>query len=320
MTDKSKKGLSRRGLIGAGAAVAAATSLPAQGAILPPPAPPAPRGPQGGSGPIRLMFVSQYHGFDRENLFSMLDEFGRDITWTHVENPAAMAFMDPKLAKDYDVFLYYDAFNGRKELPRSADGTRNFSFFDPPKEYRANLKALMQSGEKGFVFFHHSLSSWIRWPEYVEMLGGVADWDVPLTNIRGKNYPRSGYRGRTPQTITVQDKAHPITQGLPPTFEILDETYLCPMFEDSVHCLLRTDFEPVAESFRPEQAGHPRGSNMTAWVKAAERSPLAYIQHGHDNAAWTNVHFQRLMLNAIKWAASAESKAWARANPKKIFA
>ncbi len=77
---------------------------------------------------------------------------------------------------------------------------------------------------------------------------------------------------------------------------------------------------PVAESFRPEQAGHPRGSNMTAWVKAAERSPLAYIQHGHDNAAWTNVHFQRLMLNAIKWAASPESKAWARANPKKIFA
>jgi hypothetical protein len=41
---------------------------------------------------------------------------------------------------------------------------------------------------------------------------------------------------------------------------------------------------PVAESFHPEQAGHRRGMNMTAWVKAAERTPLAYIQHGHDNA------------------------------------
>jgi hypothetical protein len=51
MTGNNKMDLSRRGVIGAGAAAAAATTLPAQGVILPPPAPGAPRGPQGGSGP-----------------------------------------------------------------------------------------------------------------------------------------------------------------------------------------------------------------------------------------------------------------------------
>jgi type 1 glutamine amidotransferase len=318
MSDKSEY-LSRRSLIGASAAAAVVTTLPSQAVVLPPPAPSGPRGPQGGDGPIRVMFVSQHHPFDRENLFTMLDGFGREITWTHVENPAAMAFMDPKLAKDYDVFLYYDAFNGRKELPRGADGQRRFEFSDPPAEYRANLKKLLQNGDKGFVFFHHAISSWVRWPEYVEMTGAAAEWDVPLTNIRGKNYPRSGYRGGTPQTITVVDQSHPITAGLPPTFEIVDEAYLCPIFEDSVHPLLRTNFEPVAESFRPEQAGHPRGSNLTAWVKVAERSPLAYIQHGHDNLAWSNPYFQKLILNAIKWAASPDAKNWSHANPKKIF-
>ena len=59
---------------------------------------------------------------------------------------------------------------------------------------------------------------------------------------------------------------------------------------------------------------------MTAWVKTAERTPIAYIQHGHDNAVWTNIYFQRLMLNAITWAASSDAKAWAKANAKKIFA
>jgi hypothetical protein len=51
----------------------------------------------------------------------------------------------------------------------------------------------------------------------------------------------------------------------------------------------------------------------------AERSPVVYIQHGHDNTAWSNPAWQKLVLNAIKWAASQESKTWAHANAKRIF-
>jgi type 1 glutamine amidotransferase len=50
-----------------------------------------------------------------------------------------------------------------------------------------------------------------------------------------------------------------------------------------------------------------------------ENSPLVYLQNGHDNTAWTNPAFQTLMLNAIKWTASQEGRAWARKNPKVIF-
>src|SRR6476661_1407005 len=48
------------------------------------------RGPaQGGAGPLKVLFVSKGHPFDREGLFSTLDALGTDITWTHVEEPAA---------------------------------------------------------------------------------------------------------------------------------------------------------------------------------------------------------------------------------------
>jgi type 1 glutamine amidotransferase len=60
-------------------------------------------------------------------------------------------------------------------------------------------------------------------------------------------------------------------------------------------------------------------SNLAAYVKTAENSPVAYVQMGHDVQAWTNPSYRQLMLNAIKWAASPEAKAWAKANPKPIF-
>ena len=55
-------------------------------------------------------------------------------------------------------------------------------------------------------------------------------------------------------------------------------------------------------------------------MKTAEKSPVVYIQHGHDKLAWENPAFRRLVMNGIRWAASKEAMAWAAANPKKIFA
>ena len=156
------------------------------------------------------------------------------------------------------------------------------------------------------------------------MMGGAADWGLPINNIRGVNYPASGFRQGTEQRVTIVDKTHPITAGVE-DFDIVDEAYLCPMFEDSVHPIMRTSFQPTADKFAHAPnganvgAGHPPGSNMCGWVKTAENTPLAYIQFGHDNNAWSNPNFRKLMLNAIKWAASPEAKAWAKANPKRIF-
>jgi type 1 glutamine amidotransferase len=278
-----------------------------------------------------VLFITAYHHFDRENLFRTLDMFGEDITWTHVEHPAAPYFFDPKLAANFDVFLFFDAYAGRRTTI-NPDGTRTNRYEPPSAEMQANLKALLTQGNHGFVMLHHSIASWVHtWPPgvngtnaYVEMMGGAADWGTPLNNIRGVNYPRSGWRHATEQRITVVDKTHPVTAGVEDFF-IIDEPYLCPMFEDSVHCLTRTNFVATVENFADGPAGrnagpgHPRGSNMTSWVKTAENTPLVYIQHGHDNYVWSHPAWRRMVVNAIKWTHSSEGKAWAKANMKRIF-
>src|SRR5579872_3800521 len=325
--EENEKRLSRRALLGGAALGGAASMLPLLNAQAPQPpaagAQPAGRGGRGptpgGTGPIKVLFISKFHPFDRENLFLTLDSMGKDITWTHIEHPAAEAFFDPKLASQFDVFLFYDAYTGRVQK-QNPDGTMSTSYTEPPSDVKANFKQLLQNGDKGFVFLHHAVAAWVHtWPEYVEVMGAAADWGTPLKNIRGKDYPPSGAKGGTAQHITIVDKAHPVTQGVE-DFDIVDEAYLCPVFEDSVHCLMRTDFKPVAENFSARVAGHPPGSNMTGWVKTAERSPIVYIQHGHDKVAWENPAFRTLVLNAIKWSASKDAKDWAHANPKKIFA
>ncbi len=284
--------------------------------------------PQGGRGPIRVLLVTKFHPFERGPFFDMFDSFGDIITWTLAEQPAAEAFMNPKLAAPYDVLVFYDmAGRDRGTTPAGTVGT----IFPPATpEMKQGWKDLLRSGNKGFVFFHHSVASWLHndFPEYCEIIGGAADWGLPIT-VRGKEYPYSGFLGDVPQHVTIQDKTHPVVQGVGDAssfeggYDITDEVYLCPMFEDSVHCLLRTDFKPVDANF-PMQSGrgwhHPPGSNMSGWVKTAENSPVVYIQHGHGPSAWSNRSFQRLMTNAIQWVNTKDAKDWAKANPSKIFA
>ena len=273
----------------------------------------------GGSGPIQVLLVTKGHGFDRAPFFELFDALGETITWTHVEQPAAQVFWDPKLAEPYDVFVHYDAM-GRQEMTRP-DGSTYFEA--PPRDAQENLAALLKQG-KGMVFFHHSIAAWNQaWPEYPEIVGGACDWRNPVT-VRDQKFPFSGFRPNTEQHVTVVDKNHPVVQGLGDGFDITDEAYLCPYFEDSIHPLLRTNFDPKVANFpiqteRDPKWNHPDGSNVAAWVKAAESSPVVYVQLGHDATAWVNESFRMLMTNAIKWAASDEAMAWAKANPAKIF-
>ena len=262
------------------------------------------RGPAAwGNGPIKVLLITAFHPYDRGPFFDMFDSFGKEITWTHVDQPAAEMFLNPEMAEPYDVFVNYDCSMGSVRQPRVEGAPAPAPVYtEPSPKVKAGLKALMQNGNKGFVWFHHSIASWVHsWPEYVEMMGGACDWGQPLKNIRGKDYPFSGFRDDVQQHVTVVDKTHPITQGLGDGFDIKDEAYLCPMFEDSVHCLTRTDFVAKKENF-PMQMGRdpnwnpPQASNMTSWVKVVEKSPFVYIEHGHGPNAWTNPSFKTLLM------------------------
>lgn len=204
-----------------------------------------PRYPQGGTGPIRVLLITGGHGYDREPFFSMFDSFGKEITWTHVEYPAAEVFLDPVNAAPYDVFVLFDL-AGRVRTAGS-EGHVQLVDVEPSLRLRNGMKELLQKG-KGMVFFHHAVGSWVLWPEYHEIRGAAAQFTA-LPGLpwraRGKAYAYSPNRIGVQQHITVVDKTHPIVQGLGDGFDITDEVFVHPVFEDSVHPLLRTDFERV---------------------------------------------------------------------------
>ena len=68
------------------------------------------RGGFGGGGDVKVLLITKGHAYDREPFYQLFDQppVGASARWTHVEQPAAEVFFDPALAKDYDVFVFYD--------------------------------------------------------------------------------------------------------------------------------------------------------------------------------------------------------------------
>ncbi|HKY23197.1 MAG TPA: ThuA domain-containing protein [Vicinamibacterales bacterium] len=263
--------------------------------------------------PVRVLLITKGHSFDRQGLMELFDRLGREVVWTHVQHPAAQVFYNQKNAANFDVLAFYDAPGRVKRPTMGKDGKPTFD--EVPPASKVDFAQMLMAG-KGLVFMHHAISAWTHnWPEYQEVVGGACDWSNEIV-LRKEPFPESGAFGGQKQHITVVDKTHPVVEGLGDGFDIVDEAYACPYNEKDVHPLLRTDYVPQEPARFLGKRPH---SNLTAWVKTAENSPVVWIQHGHNASAWTNPSFQKLLFNAIQWAGSAEARAWAKKNPTKIF-
>src|SRR5262245_11037410 len=148
-----------------------------------------------------------------------------------------------------------------------------------PKKQQ-NLRDFVESG-KGIVVLHHGICSNVNWPWwYEEVVGGRYLFE----EVNGK---KSSYKHDEVQTIKpVLD--HPITKGLG-TFRIFDETYKDLWISSKVKVLLQSD--------------NPTSDGPVAWIGPHEKSRVVYIQLGHDRNANLNPNWQRLVRNAILWAA-----------------
>ena len=143
-----------------------------------------------------------------------------------------------------------------------------------------NLRAFVESG-KGVVVLHHGICSNVNWPWwYEEVVGGRWLFDI----VNGK---KSSYRHD--EEIAVRPVTeHPITQGVS-AFRIRDETYKDLWISPKVRVLLRTD--------------NPSSDGPVAWIGPYEKARVVYLQLGHDRNANLNPNYQRLVRNAIMWAA-----------------
>ena len=259
-----------------------------------------------------LLVIARGHPYERDAFAAVFDALPA-CRWSLVEQPAAaLLIASGACTGRFDAIVCYDMPGvdfGAGEPGRAVP---------PPAEFVRGLLGLMDAGQ-GFVFLHHALAAWPAWPEYAEILGGRFHYrPAPL---RGRMWPDSGYRHQVEHTVRVLGE-HPVTQGLPERFLVRDELYLCPVFEDDVLPLLRSEHDFVDTHFHSawraitghpadsEGWRHPPGSALVGWAKHYRRSPIVYLQGGDDAAALADPHYRQLVHNAIGWVASPEARQW----------
>ena len=268
---------------------------------------------------LRILVVTRGHPFARDPFFAVFER-NHEIEWANVEHPAAQRFFTPELAREFDCYVLYDM-PGIDFVPGVAP-----VFFSPPDYYKQGLLDMMRTGSP-FVVLHHALAAWPAWPAWAEIVGGQFLYKPGPS--RGHDLPDSGYRLDVAHTISpVSD--HPITEGIEP-FELVDELYLAPVFEDLITPLFRSDFDFVDSNFYSasralegklncrDDWSHPPGSNIVGWVKNYEKSPIVYLQFGDGPSAYENPSFQKILSNAIRWAASESAREWALSATKGSF-
>ena len=266
------------------------------------------------SAPKKLLTVARGHPYERDafaELFTELEEF----EVCHVEQPVAQQVLGPKAAKEFDAILCYDMPGVDFTDPNDPPG-----LVEPSATFKQDYLDMLEAGV-GMVFMHHAIAGWPAWPEFAEIIGGRFHYRP--AQLRGVDWPDSGYRHEVTHTVSKQID-HPVTEGIPDSFEMVDELYLCPLFADDVIPLLRSNYDYnennfysasraiAGDMFSQEGWSHPAGTPFVGWVKHYGNSPIVYLQGGDDSTAMSDENFRRLVHNAVRWVSSEAAHEWAK--------
>ncbi len=184
---------------------------------------------------------------------------------------------DANLAK-YQVFLQMQL--GSFEMPPAAQAA--FEKFIVDGKGWVGVHA---AGLTGMQFVEDAngnvIPGYTYWPWYTTFFGGVI-WSTHPALQNG--------------TLIIEDRTHPATMNLPPSFQLLDEWYEWAQNpRPNVHVLGRADestYTPV----------NPMGDHPIVWSNEHEPR-MIYIGVGHDPSSLTNPSYRILLRDSILWAA-----------------
>jgi uncharacterized protein len=257
--------------------------------------------------PTRVKLITKGHPFEREPFLAIFDD-NHSITYEHIEHPEAQARLHPDLLGDTDAIVFYDMPGLRftRDIPP-------LELIPPDQSFIDGFEALLERGV-GMVFLHHAMASWPTWPRYADIVG--ARFHYVAGDLRGQQWPDSGYLLDVTHTVEVVANDHPVCRGLPASFQLDDELYMIPPVADSVTPLLRTTHPMTDEHFysatnaisgqRDSRAGwaHPPGPDLLGWTHTVGRSRVVYLQPGDGPSSYANPNVRRLIANAIDFVAA----------------
>jgi type 1 glutamine amidotransferase len=245
-------------------------------------APPAAQRPA----PIKVLIITGDHGHKWMETTKALQDFLSARSNGRIQADATTApskdLTDENLAR-YDVLLL-----NYKDTPKGSEES---------KWSEANRSAFLKAVHdgKGLVVFHHASSAFTKpnWDEFEKATAG--GW-----RSQGGHGPAHEY------TVKKTDAQHPISEGLPSTFNhIIDELYQNSLMVPG-NVVLATAYSDPAK---------PKGSGKdepVIWVNQYGKGRVYNNALGHDVKAMSDPNFQIWMVRGVEWAATGRAHASAR--------
>jgi hypothetical protein len=215
---------------------------------------------------IRVLVVTGGHDYATNQFRKMFQEI-EGVTVQTAEHPNAHALLSAEAAKSWDVLVLYDMWQAISD------------------EAKADFVARLKEG-KGLIALHHSMANYQKWPEFERIIGGR--YNLEKRTVDGAERAASTYKHDVQFRVKVANPQHPVTRGIS-DFDIHDETYGLFDVSPQAHALLATE--------------EPTSGKTIAWARNYEAARVVYIQLGHDQLAYENPNYRKLLSNAIRWVA-----------------
>ena len=215
---------------------------------------------------LKVLLITGGHAFEQDAFFKVFQD-NPEITLTTAAHGKtdANAYERDDLT-GFNVVVLYD-------MPKNISEAQKVKFL-----------SLFDQGV-GLVVLHHALVSYQHWPEYERIVGG----HYPEADGKsGVVTEAVGYHHDEEVPVVIVAKDHPITAGLN-DFTIHDEIYWGFRVGKDVTPLITTT--------------HPKSGKPLGWYRTEGKSRVVYLQLGHDHQAYENPNYQKLVAQAVRWAA-----------------
>jgi len=153
-------------------------------------------------------------------------------------------------------------------------------------QQRADFLSFIRDDGKGFIGVHSASITWVKWPEFVDLLGGTFD-----------EHPWNTF----PAPILVEDPKFPGMSAWPRAFTLLDEIYQVKNFSrENTRVLLRLD--PAKLDLTGPKVHRNDRDFAVAWAKMYGKGRVFYSTLGHVEENWDRPEMKTMYFEAIKWA------------------
>jgi type 1 glutamine amidotransferase len=229
--------------------------------------------------PKRLLVLGEEKGYRHEavsHAMATIERLGRTSglwdatlrTDTEVLTKKKLEY-NAKTLNDFDAVLFYTG--GTLEMD---------------EQQKADFLSFIRDDGKGFIGVHSAAITWTKWPEFIEMIGGVFD-----------EHPW----GTFPAPILVEDTVFPGMKQWPRSFTLTDEIYQVKNFSrESTRVLMRLDPDKL-DLANPRVHRKDRDFPVS-WAKMYGKGRVFYSTLGHVEENWDKPAIQTMYTEAIRWA------------------